>query len=77
MAAIDTIRREVAETRGVMQSARTLIVSLAQRLRDALNAPDVNAEIEALALELDAEQAALSEAIVANNPEVPPAPEEV
>lgn len=78
MAPIDDLRREIAETKTVLGSVKVLLANLAQRLRDALGRPNSDAEIAALAAELDAEQASLAQAItdntVAENEPTPPAP---
>lgn len=59
---------KVHETEGVIDSAITLITGLAQRLRDALTGEDLNAEVQALANELDAKSDALAAAVAANTP---------
>lgn len=56
---------EVAETKTVMQSASVLLADLAQRIRDNTTDP---VALASLADELDAEQSALTAAIVANTP---------
>jgi hypothetical protein len=63
------LTQEVAETKTVMQSAAVLLANLAQRIRDLSTDPEA---LNALANELDAEQAALAAAIEANTPAEPP-----
>lgn len=60
---LDRLTTEVAETKTAVDSAITLIDGLAQRLRDVANDP---AAITALADELDAQQAKIAAAVVAN-----------
>lgn len=64
-AALERITQEVAETKTAVESAITLINGLAQQIRD--NAEDPVA-LNALADELDAQQAAIGEAVAANTP---------
>lgn len=61
--AMENLVREVSETKGVIASAKALMNSLATRLRSNAGDP---AAIQALADELDAEQAALAQAITDN-----------
>lgn len=70
--ALDRIKQEVAENRTVVDSAITLISGLAQQIRDAIDDPE---ELNALADQLDAQQADLGAAVTANTSEAP-APEE-
>lgn len=70
--AIDLTRLQTAVERDatVNQSAITLLNNLAQMLRDSADDP---AAITALADQLDAQQQALADAVVANTPAAPPA----
>lgn len=68
---LDRLTTEVAETRGVVDSAIALIGGMAQQIRDLSNDP---AALTALADELDAQTNALAAAVAANSP---PAPEPV
>jgi hypothetical protein len=63
--AVDRIESEVAEAKSVAQSAIALLGGLSQQIRD--NAQDP-AKLTALADELDANNAALAAAVVANTP---------
>ena len=63
---------EVAETKTVVDSAITLLGGLAQQIRDLKGQP---AALAALADKLDAQQAALAAAIVANTPGPDPEPD--
>ena len=67
-AATDRIAAEVAEGTEVGQSAIRLITGLAQQIRE--NAEDP-AALNALADSLDANNAALAEAVAANTPSAP------
>lgn len=60
---IDALRNEVAESRTIMQSAKTLIEGLAERLGAAADDP---AEIRAIAAELSDSTDELAEAVAAN-----------
>lgn len=63
-AATERMKQEVAETKTVIGSAKTLIANLAQRLRDALASNDT-AALNAMADELDAAQGELAAAVAA------------
>lgn len=69
--AIDDLTREVAETKTIMSSAVTLIVGLAQAVRDAAG-PSINPQLAALATELDTSANALAAAVAANPATVAP-----
>lgn len=62
----------VDRDRTVNESAITLLSNLAQMLRDAAADP---AAVRALADQLDANQQALADAVVAHTPGAPPTPE--
>lgn len=66
--ALDRLKREVEETRGVAASAVALIASIPQLIRDAIanSEGDLEAELNELADGLDAAQADLAGAINAN-----------
>ena len=64
-AALDRLTQEVAETKTAVESAITLIDGLADQIRDLKDDP---AALEALADELDAQQAAIAAAVTANTP---------
>lgn len=59
-AELEDLKREVAESQGVTERAITMIVGLAEQIRDLKDSP---AELEALADELDQQQNALAEAL--------------
>lgn len=67
MAALDDLKREVAETKTVQESAITLLQGLKAALDEAIASGDP-AALAALATDLDTMAAALSDAIVANTP---------
>lgn len=72
--ALDRIKREVAETRGVANSAIQAFSSIPQLIRDAVaeanaNGGSLDQALNALADELDASQADLALAIQTNIPE--------
>ncbi len=62
-AAIEALQQEVAATRGVMQSAATLLAALHQRLVDAGTDP---VALDALKNDLHTEREALATAVAAN-----------
>lgn len=62
-AELDRLTTEVTETKTAVDSAITLIVGLAERIRELQNDP---AALTALADELDAKQAELAAAVSAN-----------
>ena len=65
MAALEELKREVEETKTVINSAITLIGGLAQRLRDILTGGGATEEeLQELIDDLDADQADLAAAIV-------------
>lgn len=64
-AALDRLTAEVAETKDAVDSAVTLIAGLAQQIRD--NATDP-AALNALADQLDADQAEIAAAVTENTP---------
>ncbi len=68
-AALDKITAEVTETKGIIQSAVTLINGLAQQIRDLKDDP---AALNALADSLDSDSKALADAVAANSPAEPP-----
>lgn len=65
MADFTNVRREVSETRDVMQSAAALIRNISQQLRDVATDP---AAIQDLADQLDSSQQDLAAAIAENTP---------
>lgn len=69
--ALDRLTTEVAETRSAVDSAVTLISGLAEQIRDLKDDP---AALEALADDLDAQQADIAAAVAANSepPAEPP-----
>jgi len=73
MTALERLTEEVEQSRTVAESAKALIVGLAEQLRQASTDP---AAINTLADRLDAQQALLAAAIEANQVPVsqPPAP---
>lgn len=71
-ASLDRLTREVTESRTAVDSALTLIEGLAQEIRDNLGD---DAALEALADDLDAQQADLASAVTSNTAqEQPPTP---
>ncbi len=64
-AAVDRMRDEVAEIKTVVGSAKALLESISQQLRDLKDDP---AAIEALADDLDAARAELASAVADNTP---------
>ena len=70
-AQLDTLTREVAETKTVVDSAIELLNGLAQMIRDLKDDP---AKLEALAADLDSHQRDLANAVAANTPGQPPTP---
>lgn len=76
MKELDDVKREVTETGTVIGGAVTLLNSLSQLIRDNAGDP---AALRQIAADLDAQQAQLAAAIVANTPSEgapaePPAP---
>ncbi len=67
-AALTKITNEVSETKGIIQSAVTLINGLAGQIRDLKDDP---AALDALADSLDADSSALAAAVAANTPAEP------
>ena len=67
-AEMDRIEAEVKESNDVMQSAAVLLQNLGDQIRAYAGQPE---KLKALADELDASQAALTAAIVANTPAAP------
>jgi len=67
---LEALTLEVTETEGAVDSAIVFMGGLAQMLRDAAGDP---AAINALAARLEAKQQAIAAAIVANDPNIPPA----
>jgi hypothetical protein len=63
--AVTKLTSEVAEARTVADSAKALVTKLAQQLRDNVTSPEA---ILALADQLDASNADLSAAVIANTP---------
>ncbi len=63
-AALDKITAEVTETKGIIQSAVTLINGLAGQIRDLKDDP---AALDALADSLDSDSKALADAVAANS----------
>lgn len=63
MSALDDLKREVEETKTVVDSAITLLGNLSQYIRDNVNNADALTE---LANDLDGKQAELAAAIEAN-----------
>lgn len=59
-AELENLTREVAESRGVTESAVALITGLAEQIRELKNDP---AALEALAEDLDQQQQALAGAV--------------
>ena len=75
---IQDIRNAVAEQRTVIDSAKTLLTSLHQRLEDAIKAEDP-AALQALSDDIQANTTSLSAAVQENTPAVaapPSAPSE-
>lgn len=72
-AALDRITQEVTESRQATQAILALVSGLADQIRE--NATDP-AALEALADELDAQQAEIAAAVTANTPTEPEQPEE-
>lgn len=68
MSALDNLKREVQENREVLQSAVALIQGLSQRIRDNVGN---EAELQALADELDTQSNTLAAAVVENTPADP------
>jgi hypothetical protein len=64
-AELDRLTAEVSETHSAVDSAVTLIAGLAQQIRDLSTDP---AALNALADDLDAQQAAIAAAVAANTP---------
>lgn len=69
--ALTKITNEVTETKGIIQSAVTLIEGLAGQIRDLKDDP---AALDALADSLDSDSSALAAAVAANTPAAPDAP---
>lgn len=70
-AGLDRLKEEVAENSTLIGSVTTLLNSLSQQIRD--NAEDPEA-LNALADELDAQNASLAAAVEANTPTAPAPP---
>ena len=68
MSALDNLKREVQENRDTLQSAITLLNGLSQQIRDNVGN---EAELQALADELDAQSNTLAAAVVENTPAGP------
>ena len=68
MADLSALAAEVSENTDAVNSASALLSSLSQQLRDAAGDP---AAVQALADQLDANNAALSDAVAANTPADP------
>ena len=67
-AAIDKIRSEIAENKDLVSSTKALVSSLAQQIRDAKGDEEA---LEALAADLDAQNAELAAAVTENTPFTP------
>lgn len=67
-ASLDRLTQEVSQTRGVVESAVTLLAGLAAQIRDSIGDDEA---LEALADDLDNQQAALAQAI-SEFPTTPP-----
>lgn len=73
--ALDRLKAEVAETKSVNESVRTLIGGMAEQIRTlAANGGASDAELNQMADELDAEQAKMAQAVQANTVADPGAP---
>lgn len=72
-AELDRLTTEVAETRAAAASIIALVSGLAEQIRDLKDDP---AALAALADDLDAQQAAIAEAVTANTPTEPEPPVE-
>lgn len=72
-AELDRLTTEVTETKSSVESVITLVDGLAQQIRDLANDP---AALNALADELDAQQARIAAAVTANTPAPPEPPVE-
>ena len=70
-AQLDRLTASVASLKTVDESAAALLAGLAQQLRDAATDPTA---INALADDIDADQAKLAAAVAANTPATAPAP---
>lgn len=68
--AVDKLKAEVEETKGAVASIIALVEGLAQQIRDLKDDP---AALEALANELDQEQAKIAASVAANT-EIPTPP---
>lgn len=70
---LSRIETEVSENSTVLESARTLLASIVQQLRDAAAADEaqIQAKVTELADKLDAQTNALAEAVQANTPAEP------
>ena len=66
VAALDELTREVEETKGVAESAITLIVGLKAKLDEIIAGGNNDPALLALAADLDATQASLADAVAAN-----------
>lgn len=75
MAALDDLRREVAESRDVTESAIVLLAGLKEALDAAIASGDPAALVE-LSAQLDAQSQRLAEAVQANTPTPAPAPDQ-
>lgn len=71
MAAIDDVKREITELKTVNASVKALLASLAERIR---NAGTNEAELAAIAADLDSESNALAQAVTDNTPAAPEEP---
>jgi hypothetical protein len=69
-AAVEKLVQEVSESRTVVDSAVVLIGGLKAALDEAIANNDMSA-LEALAADLDSQQAALAQAVQANTPAAP------
>lgn len=67
---LSRIETEVSENNSVIESARTLLASIVQQLRDAAAADEavLQAKVTEIADKLDAQTNALAEAVAANTP---------
>lgn len=70
---LSRIETEVSENNSVIESARTLLASIVQQLRDAAAADEavLQAKVTEIADKLDAQTNALAEAVAANTPTQP------
>jgi hypothetical protein len=68
MAGLDDVKREVTELKTVNASVKALLANLAERIR---NAGNNEAELAAIAADLDSEAGGLAAAVTANTPAEP------